>query len=97
MIDWSARGSGIAPKLGFSGQKPVSITPTITPSPAWSGSPNCFCHTPFGPSRPRNVGVVMVSTVWILLLYTLTTPGVALTFATSAVVSLAANPFHAVL
>src|SRR6478735_3874746 len=34
MVAASGRGSGSGAKLGLSGQKPVSSTPTVTPSPA---------------------------------------------------------------
>src|SRR5690349_2968438 len=57
----SGRGSGSGAKLGLSGQKPVSSTPTITPSPAWAGSPNWVFQTPLDPSRPRKAGVETVS------------------------------------
>ena len=53
----SGRGSESGAKLGLSGQKPVSRTPMIMPSPAWLAPPNCCAQTPPAPSRPRNAGV----------------------------------------
>ena len=41
-------------KLGFSGQMPLSTTPTTTPAPARSGPP-CCAQAPRGPSRPSSV------------------------------------------
>src|SRR2546430_1668263 len=38
MIAWSGRGSDSGAKLAFSGQKPVSMTPTMTPSPVYDAS-----------------------------------------------------------
>src|SRR5690606_13466831 len=46
---------------GFSGQIPVSMTPTTTPCPA-SGAPPSSCHTPSAPDSPRNSGELTVST-----------------------------------
>src|SRR5687768_15750732 len=35
---WSGRGSGRAARLGLSGQKPVSMSAMMIPSPAWAGA-----------------------------------------------------------
>jgi hypothetical protein len=96
ILAWSGRGSGSGAKLGFSGQKPVSMTPTMTPSPACETSPNCVCHAPPGPSRPRNVGVLAVCTDTVVFFQTLTTPSVVRSRATSAEVSFAAYPLKVV-
>src|SRR5664279_3199319 len=46
MIASSERGDGSAAKLGLSGQKPVSMSATMTPLPALLSLPNCWRHTP---------------------------------------------------
>src|SRR5262249_43633693 len=74
MVAASGRGPGSGAKRGLPGQKPVSSTPTITPSPACSGSPNCSSQTPPGPSRPRNAGVEMVSVLNFSFCHTCSTP-----------------------
>ena len=54
---WSGRGSGAAAKLGFSGQKPESMTPMMTPLPACAGPPNSCFHTAVpGQAEERGVG-----------------------------------------
>jgi hypothetical protein len=96
IFDWSGRGSGNAAKLGCSGSYPVSMMPTMTPSPARFGSPKWLCHTPFGPSSPRNAGVLIVWVRSSPFLNTLTTPGVPRRRRSSAAVNFAANPLNAV-
>src|SRR5262245_18421729 len=70
---WSGRGVGSGPKLGFSGQKPESSTPTITPSPARVGSPNRLFHAPLGPSSPTYADVLCVCPLRRVFFQTLTT------------------------
>jgi len=94
MASASGRGSGSAAKLGLSGQKPVSMTPTMTPSPASGWLPNWVCHTPPAPDRPRNRGVLLVWTVTMSFLKMLATPAVPRSFATSDGVSRAAKPLN---
>ena len=89
----SGRGSLSGAKLGLSGQKPVSRTPTMTPSPAWLTLPNCLFHTPFLPSRPRNLGVDTVSVVKMASFQTWSTPGVDFSRAASLAVIFMAKPF----
>ena len=92
MIAWSRRGVGSGPKLGFSGQKPESMTPTMTPSPARRGSPNCSRHAPRRPSRPMNSGVVKVCAVCSVFFQTFATPGVRRSRSASLAVSSALKP-----
>ena len=91
----SGRGSGSGAKLGFSGQNPVSSTPTITPSPARAEPPNCCCHTPPPPLSPRKLGVVVVSAVNRSLFHTRVTPLVRSSRAASPAVSFMAKPLSA--
>src|SRR5688572_6593768 len=91
----SGRGSDSAAKLGLSGQKPVSMTPTTTPRPALRSLPNCFCQAPPLPSRPRNFGVEMVSSGRTSFFHTLTTPGVLASLAACTPVSCAPKPLRA--
>ena len=97
MTAWSGRGVGSGPKLGFSGQKPESSTPMMTPSPARRGSPNCLRQAPLRPSRPTKAGVVNVCEYTRRFFHTLTTPGVLRSFCASTAVSCAANPLKTVL
>jgi hypothetical protein len=92
MVAWSGRGAGNGPKLGFSGQKPESITPTMMPCPALRGSPNWSRQAPRRPSRPMNSGVDMVWAVCRLFFQTLATPGVRRSRSASIAVSSALNP-----
>src|SRR6187402_3560438 len=62
-LPFQSAGTGIPvppAKALLSGQMPVSMTPTITPAPARRLPPSCD-HRPVGPSRPRNVGLRLVS------------------------------------
>ncbi len=95
-------------KLGFSGQMPVSTTPTTTPRPARSGPP-CPAQTPPGPSSPSRsrellptAGVARMddgarSMCCLVLRSTSATPAIARTCLTWAVVSVAAKPLRAVV
>ena len=88
----SGRGSGSAPKLAFSGQKPESRMPTMTPSPARAVLPNSFAQVPPAPERPRKAGVETVSTESISFSVTRSTPLVCASRVASARVSSAAKP-----
>jgi hypothetical protein len=90
----SGRGDGSGAKLGLSGQKPVSRSATITPSPACFTLPNCFCHTPLAPSRPRNAGVETVSALNVSFFHTCRTPHVCARRVASDADSFRATPFN---
>ncbi len=95
-------------KLGLSGQMPVSTTPITTLRPAFSGPP-CAAHTPPGPSSPSRLRELLPtagvtrraagarSTCCFVLRSTSSTPGVVRSRVTWSLVSVAANPFSAVV
>src|SRR3954447_16561269 len=60
---------------GFSGQMPVSITPTTIPAPAFAPPPSCD-QIPPAAFRPRKLGVSVVSGFEMRSGSRRTTPGV---------------------
>jgi len=92
MVASSERGEGSGAKLGLSGQKPVSMSPTMMPLPAFASPPNCFFHTPAAPVRPTKSGVGGVSMVTVRFLKTAITPGACCSFCAWAAVRFTATP-----
>jgi hypothetical protein len=88
----SALGGGAgtprSAKEGCSGQAPVSITPTITPSPALAAPPSCWYRT----GAPMNWGLESVRGLRAVSFWTAATPGRRSRSATLLPASFSATP-----